>query len=246
MHIFPAYSSAPSRNREGSREPSGFSVRGLPNRRRLNRGRGGDRARSRTGRRDRGARSQPILSISPPRIHSAPVRVRTARQGRPAPDRGPRRHRRARRRERVESTCSSSRSSCPSPGRHVRDRIRPEPSAHGAGTAGRHGDPRGRRGNARRGGWVSSRRGENYRNASIRTRPASSSLFRCPSTTARHLSTRPRAGAGASTPRTAPPGCTPPPPPTGPDARARSERSWRAPRAPQRRRRGSRRTAPAR
>ena len=246
MHNFPECSSAPGRKREELREPSGFSVRGLPNRRRLNRGRGGDRARSRTGHRDRGARSQPSSSISPLRIHSAPVQVRTARPGRLAPDRGSRRHRHARRRVRVESTCSSSRWSCPSPDRHGRDRIRPEPSAHGAGTAGRHGDPRGRRDNVRRGGWADVRGRASRRTASTPACPPGFSRYRRPSMTGPRLPTRPRAGAGASTSRTAPPASTRPPRSTGPGGRARSARSRRAPRAPQRRRRGSGRTAPAR
>ena len=182
MHIFPELLSAPSRNREGSREPSGFSDRGLRYRRRLIRSR--DRTPFRKGHRARGARSRPPCASSPRRTAAIRVQVRTARRGRPARVRGPHRHRRAKHRAPAGSRRSSSRSSCRSPGRHDRDRTRLEPSAHGAGIAGRHGGPRGRRGNVRRGGWAAVRRRASRRTASTRTCPPSASRFRRPSMTA--------------------------------------------------------------
>ena len=165
-----------------SREPSGFSDRGPPSRRRLNRC--GNRARVRTGHRVHGARSRPPCAGSRRRIAAKWVQGRTVRRGHPAHVLGPHRNRRARRRAPAESRCSSSRSSCRSPGRHDRDRIRLEPSAHGGGIAGRHAGPPGRRGNVRRGGLAAVRRRARRRTASTRTCPPSASRFRRPSMTA--------------------------------------------------------------
>ena len=169
-------------NREDSREPSGFSDPEYPNQRRLTRRR--IRTRVRTGHRARGARPQPTRVTSRRRIAAKRVQGRTVRRGRPAHVRGPYRRRRAKRHAPAESKCSSSRSSCRSPGRHDRDRIRLEPSAHGAGTAGRHAGPRGMRGIVRRDGWAAVRRRASRRTASTRICPPSASRFRRPSMTA--------------------------------------------------------------
>ena len=170
------------REETGSREPIGFSDYGLPHWRRLTRRR--TRTRSRKGHRARGARPQPTRVTSRRRTAAKRVQGRTDRRGRPAHVRGPHRHRRARRRAWAGNTCSSSRSSCRSPDRHARGRIRLEPSAHGAGTAGRHADPLGTRGIVRRDGWAAVRRRASRRTASTRTCPSSASRFRRPSMTA--------------------------------------------------------------